>query len=156
MIPLTDFPAINATLNGITSIFLLAGYIFIRRGNTPAHRACMLSAFTTSAVFLACYLTYHFGMQYYYGKGVTRFTTPGLPRLIYLTILGTHTVLAVVVLPLILRTLYLAIRQRFDEHKRLARWTWPVWMYVSVTGVVVYWMLYHLYPSAPPAITASF
>lgn len=146
MISLTHFPALNATLNALTALLLLAGFIFIKRGNKNAHRACMISAFATSAVFLACYLTYHFGMQYYYGKGVTKFTTPGWPRIIYLTILGTHTILAVVILPLILRTLYLAAKERFDEHRRLARWTWPIWIYVSITGVIVYLMLYQIYP----------
>lgn len=146
MIALTDFPALNATLNGLTAILLMCGFIAIKSGRSDVHRRFMVSAFITSAVFLACYLTYHFGMQYYYHRGVTRFTTPGLPRIIYLTILLTHTLLAVVVLPMILRVIYLAAKQQFEAHKRLARWTWPIWMYVSVTGVVVYVMLYHLYP----------
>lgn len=148
MLPLSQFPALNATLNSLTSLLLLAGFIAILRGHKNVHRAFMVSAFLTSAVFLACYLTYHFGMHYYYGKGVTKFTTPGWPRYIYLSILLTHTILAIVVLPMILRTFYLALKERFDEHKRLARWTWPVWMYVSVTGVIVYVMLYQLYPPA--------
>jgi uncharacterized membrane protein YozB (DUF420 family) len=99
----------------------------------------MISAFATSVVFLGCYLTYH------YFRGVTKFTTPGWPSYIYFAILGTHTLLAIAVLPLVLRTLYLAANARFDAHRRIARWTWPIWMYVSVTGVIVYVMLYHLY-----------
>lgn len=142
MLSLHQFPALNASLNGLTAVLLTAGFIAIKRGNKNVHRTFMVSAFATSTVFLACYLTYH------YYIGVTKFTTPGWPRYIYLSILLTHTVLAVVVLPLILRTIYLAAKERFDAHKRIARWTWPIWMYVSVTGVIVYVMLYHLYPAA--------
>lgn len=147
MLYLVQLPALNASLNALTACFLVAGFCFIKNGNITAHRACMVSAFITSTIFLACYLTYHFGMHYYFGRGVTKFTYPGWPKILYFTILPTHTILAMVALPLILRTIYLAARGRFEEHKRLARWTWPIWVYVSVTGVIVYIMLYHLYPS---------
>ena len=136
-----DLPAVNATLNGLSAIFLTAGFIFIRRGNIKAHRACMVSAFCTSAVFLACYLTYHLLV-----KTLTYFTNPPWFRPIYLTILISHTILAMVIVPLILITLSLAIKQRFATHKKFARWTWPLWLYVSVTGVVIYLLLYQIFP----------
>jgi len=136
MIP--HLPAVDATLNAASAVLLACGFYFIRRKNIPAHRACMLGAFGTSIVFLICYLTYHFY------HGVTRFPGHGAVRSFYLTLLGTHTTLAVVIVPLVLVTLYRAWRQRFGMHRRIARWTLPVWMYVSVTGVVVYWMLYHV------------
>jgi putative membrane protein len=137
---LYDLPAVNATLNGLTTILLLAGWFFIRRGQRSAHIRCMVSALVTSAVFLACYLFYHFH------AGSVKFTHPGIVRTLYLSILLTHTVLAVVNLPLIIATVIPAVRQRFDKHRRLARWTLPIWLYVSVTGVIVYVMLYQLYP----------
>jgi putative membrane protein len=136
MIP--HLPAVDATLNAASAVLLACGFYFIRRRNIPAHRACMLGAFGTSVIFLICYLTYH------YYHGVTRFPGHGAVRSFYLTLLGTHTTLAVVIVPLVLTTLYHAWRQRFDLHRRIARWTLPIWMYVSVTGVVVYWMLYHM------------
>jgi len=134
-------PALDATLNAASAAFLVCGYYFIRRKNIPAHKFCMLSALATSAVFLVCYLTYH------YFHGVTRFPGRGAVRQFYFALLGSHTVLAAVIVPLVLVTLYRAWRQRFDQHKRLARWTLPLWLYVSITGVVVYWMLYRLYPA---------
>ena len=136
-----DLPAVNATLNGLSAVFLAFGFFFIKRGNKIAHRNCMISAFTTSVIFLACYLTYHATV-----KTVTHFTEPAWFRPIYLTILLTHTVLAVVIVPLILRTLWLARKQNFEAHKKIARWTWPLWMYVSVTGVVIYLLLYRIFP----------
>jgi len=136
-----DLPAVNASLNGLSAVFLTAGYIFIRRKNQTAHRNCMVAAFCASIVFLGCYLTYHLNVQ-----TVTRFRNPAWFRPIYLVILLTHTLLAVVIVPLILVTLYRAWRQRFDPHKKIARWTWPLWMYVSVTGVMVYWLLYIKFP----------
>ena len=136
-----DLPAVNATLNGLSAILLGAGYVCIKKKNIPAHRACMISAFVTSAIFLACYLTYHIFVHH-----VTYFRNPAWFRPIYLAILATHTILAVVIVPLIFMTLSRALRQRFDRHKRIARWTWPLWMYVSVTGVVVYWLLYQKFP----------
>jgi len=138
---LTDLPAVNACLNGLSAVFLTTGYVFIRRGNKIAHRNCMVSAFVTSTIFLICYLTYHFTV-----RTVTRFEKPEWFRPIYLTILLTHTVLAVVIVPLVLMTLGRAVKQRFDLHKKIARWTWPLWMYVSVTGVVIYLLLYQIFP----------
>ncbi len=138
---LHDLPAVNAALNSLSAVFLALGFIFIKRGNKIAHRNCMIAAFTTSIVFLACYLTYHATV-----KTVTHFVEPAWFRPIYLGILLTHTVLAVVIVPLILMTLYRARRQDFEGHKRIARWTWPLWMYVSVTGVGVYLMLYRIVP----------
>jgi uncharacterized membrane protein YozB (DUF420 family) len=138
-----DLPAVNATLNGLSAIFLTAGFVFIRRGNIKAHRTCMVTAFCTSAIFLCCYLTYHI-----FVKTLTYFTNPPWFRPIYLTILITHTVLAMVIVPLILTTLYLAVKQRFETHKKFARWTWPLWLYVSVTGVVIYLLLYQIFPQS--------
>lgn len=136
-----DLPAVNATLNGLSAIFLTLGFIFIKRGNKIAHRNCMITAFCTSTIFLACYLTYHATV-----KTVTHFVEPAWFRPIYLTILLTHTILAVVIVPLILMTLYRAKKQNFEAHKRIACWTWPLWMYVSVTGVVIYLLLYQIFP----------
>ena len=136
-----DLPAVNATLNGLSAAFLLAGFIFIKRGNKIAHRNCMVAAFTTSVIFLACYLTYHLAV-----KTVTHFVEPAWFRPYYLTLLLTHTILAVVIVPLILMTLSRAIKKNFELHKKIARWTWPLWMYVSVTGVVIYWLLYIKFP----------
>lgn len=138
MIPLASFPGLNASLNGTTAVLLLAGWGLIRSGRREAHRWTMIAAFCVSAVFLACYLWYHAHI------GVTRFQRTGLIRPVYFTILLTHTVLAVAVLPMILRTFYLAAQDRFAEHKRAAKWAFPVWLYVSVTGVAVYWILYRL------------
>ena len=138
---LADLPAVNACLNATSALFLAAGYFFIRRKNKIAHRNCMVSAFATSTIFLACYLIYHFN------AGATRFKGEGWIRPVYFTILISHTILAVVIVPLVLITLHRAIKERFELHKQIARWTWPIWMYVSVTGVVIYLLLYHLYPS---------
>jgi uncharacterized membrane protein YozB (DUF420 family) len=136
-----DLPAVNASLNGLSAVFLTAGFVFIKRGNKIAHRNCMISAFCTSVIFLACYLTYHASV-----KTVTHFVDPAWFRPIYLAILLTHTILAVVIVPMILITLNRALREKFDAHKKIARWTWPLWMYVSVTGVVVYLLLYQIFP----------
>ena len=136
-----DLPAVNATLNGLSAVFLTLGFIFIKRGQKIAHRNCMIAAFTTSTIFLGCYLTYHALV-----KTVTHFTNPEWFRPIYLTILLTHTLLAAVIVPLILMTLWRAKKQNFDAHKKIARWTWPLWMYVSVTGVVIYLLLYRNFP----------
>lgn len=140
MIPLSDFPALDAALNALSAILLTLGFVFIRRKNILAHKVSMISAFVTSAVFLACYLWYHAH------HGVTHFAGQGLVRGFYFALLGSHTVLAAVIVPLVLTTLYRAWRGRFELHKRLARRTLPLWLYVSVTGVLVYWMLYRLYP----------
>jgi putative membrane protein len=136
-----DLPVVNATLNGLSAVFLTVGYVFIRRKNQTAHRNCMIAAFCTSVLFLACYLTYHFTV-----KAMTRFHDPEWFRPIYLGILLTHTVLAVVIVPLVLMTLSRALKGRFEAHRRIARWTWPLWMYVSVTGVIIYLLLYQIFP----------
>jgi uncharacterized membrane protein YozB (DUF420 family) len=141
-----DLPVINACLNGLSAGFLSAGYCFIRRKNQIAHRKCMLAAFATSSLFLACYLTYHGYLAYYLHRGPTVFKNPAWFRPIYLTILLTHTLLAAVIVPLALVTLWRALRQRFDRHRKIARWTWPLWMYVSLTGVLIYLLLYQIFP----------
>ncbi len=143
---LADLPAVNAGLNALSTIFLTAGYVCIRRQNRTAHRKCMLAAFTTSVLFLASYLTYHTYVAYVLKRGPTVFKEPEWFRPIYLAILGSHTLLAMLVVPLALASLYYALRQRFDSHRRIARWTWPVWMYVSVTGVLIYLLLYQVFP----------
>jgi uncharacterized membrane protein YozB (DUF420 family) len=136
MIPLSSFPGLNASLNATTAVLLLLGWAFIRSGRREAHRWVMTTAFLVSSAFLACYLWYHAH------AGVTHFQKTGLIRGVYFTILLTHTFLAVVVLPIILRALFLAAKGRFEEHRRWARWAFPLWLYVSVTGVAVYWILY--------------
>lgn len=141
-----DLPAVNGALNGLSAVFLTAGYIAIKRKNQSLHRNCMIAAFVTSAIFLACYLTYHIYLAQVLHKGPTIFKDPAWFRPIYLTILLTHTLLAVVIVPLIFMTLSRAIKQRFELHRKIARWTWPLWMYVSVTGVVIYYLLYIKFP----------
>lgn len=135
-------PHVNALLNSTSTAFLVAGFIFIRKGRIQAHLKCQLAAVSASTLFLISYLTYH----YYHGD--TPFPGQGLIRPIYFIILITHVVLAMIIVPLVLITLFRAWRSDFVKHKRIARWTLPVWLYVSVTGVIVYVMLYHLYPSA--------
>ena len=142
----SDLPTVNACLNGLSAIFLTAGFYFIRKQNKIAHRNCMISAFVASVFFLICYITYHSYVAYVLHKGPTVFKDPQWFRPIYLAILLTHTVLAVVIVPLVLITLNRAIKQRFKLHKKIARWTWPLWMYVSVTGVVIYLLLYKIFP----------
>jgi uncharacterized membrane protein YozB (DUF420 family) len=141
-----DLPVVNATLNGSSAVLLALGFFFIKRGRRTAHRNCMIAAFGTSVIFLACYLTYHTWLAVVLHQGPTRFENPAWFRPIYLAILLTHTILAAVIVPLILVTLNRAWRERFDLHKRIARWTWPLWMYVSVTGVLIYWLLYVEFP----------
>ena len=136
--PSSHWPALNAALNASCAVLLTAGFFFIRRKNVPAHKLCMLLAFGVSTVFLVSYLTYHAR------HGSTRFPGTGPVRPIYFAILISHTLLAIVIPPLALRTLYLAWRNRIAEHRRIARRTLPLWLYVSVTGVVVYWMLYQI------------
>jgi uncharacterized membrane protein YozB (DUF420 family) len=139
---LSYLPHLNAFLNSTSAVLLSAGYILIRQGRINAHRKCQLTAVATSTLFLISYLTYH----YYHGE--TKFPGQGLVRPIYFTILITHVFLAIVILPLVIVTLYRALRGDFLRHRRIARWTLPLWLYVSVTGVIVYLMLYHLYPSS--------
>ena len=139
-VSLTDLPAFNAALNGISALLLASGYLCIRRQRVTAHKLCMGSAFLTSTLFLISYLTYH------YHVGSVPFGGRGWIRAAYFTILISHTILAATIVPLALVTLSRALRGRFSKHVRVARWTLPLWLYVSVTGVVVYWMLYHLSP----------
>ncbi|HJN89060.1 MAG TPA: DUF420 domain-containing protein [Verrucomicrobiota bacterium] len=149
-----NLPLINACLNALATVLLMFGFVFIKKGNKIAHRNCMVSALATSAVFLACYLVYHFNTEV-----VTRFVEPAWFRPIYLVLLLTHVVLAVVILPLIFMTFSRAFKERFEQHKKIARWTWPLWMYVSITGVLIYLLLYQIFPqtkqpkaeSPPPA-----
>lgn len=137
---LSDLPAVNAGLNTISTILLTTGFIYIRRGRIIAHRNCMLGALITSALFLTSYLIYH------YNVGRTEFRDPAWFRPVYLGILLTHTVLAVAIVPMVLITVTYALRTRFDRHKRIARWAWPIWLYVSVTGVLIYFLLYQIFP----------
>ena len=139
---ISDLPALNATLNATSAVLLLLGYRAVRRQEIERHRRLMVSAACVSAVFLVSYLVYHAHV------GSVRFTATGIPRTVYFTILVTHTILAAAIVPLVLRTLYLGWRRRDDRHRRIARWTFPLWLYVSVTGVVIYLMLYRIYPSA--------
>ena len=134
-------PHLNAALNASSFILLSSGYYFIRRRRVIAHRNCQLAALTTSIIFLISYVVYH---QHH---GATRFAGQGIARPIYFTILTTHTILAVIIVPFVIVTLRRALRRDFARHRALARWTLPMWLYVSITGVLVYLMLYHFYPS---------
>jgi uncharacterized membrane protein YozB (DUF420 family) len=136
VIPL--LPAVNAVLNGCAAVLLVCGFFMIRRRRIETHRRLMLTAFGVSTVFLVSYLVYHFN------AGIVRFERQGAIRTAYLWILGTHTVLAAAVPVLAIITLSRGLAARFDSHRAIARWTFPIWLYVSVTGVVVYLMLYHL------------
>lgn len=138
MLALADFPTLDACLNAATALLLVTGWVLIRSGRRRLHQWCMLSAFGTSVTFLAAYLYYHahVGSKHFQGQGWVR------PA--YFALLGTHTVLAAAIVPLALITLTLGLRGRFDRHRRIARWTLPLWLYVSVTGVVVYWLLYRV------------
>ena len=135
---LRDLPALNAALNATSALLLLAGYLLIRAGRRESHRRVMLAALACSALFLASYLVYHWNV------GSVRFRGTGAIRTVYLAILLSHTLLAVAILPLVLITASRALRGRFDAHRRIARYTLPLWGYVSVTGVIVYWMLYRM------------
>ena len=136
MIDIHSLPAVNATLNGIAAVLLVIGYTLIRNGRIQAHKRVMLSAFTVSVAFLVCYLLYH------WKAGVVYYQKTGLLRAAYLTILTTHTILAVITPVLAIITLRRGLRMDVPRHRAIARWTFPIWMYVSVTGVVVYVMLY--------------
>jgi len=138
MLSFHQLPTVNAALNATSAVLLALGYRCVRRGRIRAHRALMLAAVCVSTLFLVSYLTYH------YRVGTVRFPGSGWLRVVYLSILATHTLLAACVPVLVIVTLWRALSARFDRHRRIARWTLPVWMYVSVTGVVIYWMLYHL------------
>ena len=140
LMTLSDLPAVNASLNALATCFIIAGIICLKQGRKRAHATCMITAIAISALFLTSYLIYH------YSHPVTRFTHPGWPKVLYLTILFTHIPLAVLVVPLVVMTVVPALRQRLERHKKVARWTYPVWLYVSVTGVLVYMMLYQWFP----------
>ena len=135
---LTDLPTLNATLNATSAILLATGWVLIKQRQIARHRLCMLAAFATSTLFLISYLIYHFNV------GSVPYQGQGLWRVLYFTILLTHVVLAIVIVPMALITLSRGLSKRFDTHRRIARWTIPLWLYVSVTGVVVYVMLYHM------------
>ena len=138
MIEIADLPAVNATLNALATVLLVSGWVLISQGKVEQHRRCMLAAFATSALFLASYLVYHFNV------GSVAFTGQGPLRILYFTILISHIILAIVILPMALITLVRALRTQFDAHRRIARWTLPLWLYVSITGVIVYVMLYQM------------
>ena len=134
------FPALNATLNGTSAVLLVTGRTLIARGRIAAHRACMIAAVTASAVFLGCYLYFHWRV------GNVRFLGQGWARMLYFSILISHTILAIVIVPLVIITLIRGLRARYDRHRAIARWTFPLWLYVGVTGVIVYFMLYQWFP----------
>ena len=135
---IADLPALNATLNATAAVLLSIGYALIRKGRIETHRKVMLAAFATSTLFLVSYLIYHANI------GSKRFPGQGTIRTVYLTILLTHTVLAAAIVPLVIVTLSRGLSARYDRHRTIARWTLPLWLYVSVTGVIVYWMLYRM------------
>ena len=136
---ISDLPAVNATLNATSAVFLLSGYVLIRRGRVLPHKRCMLGALASSTLFLTCYVIYHAN------TGSRPFAGQGLVRVIYFAILLTHVLLAAAILPLALTTAARGLKAQYDRHVRIARWTLPLWLYVSVTGVVIYLMLYQLY-----------
>ncbi len=133
------FPALNATLNGASAVLIMTGRALIARKQIRLHRACMIAAVATSSVFLACYLYYHAHV------GSVHFPGQGWVRPVYFTILISHTTLAAAVVPLVMLSLSYGLRSRFDRHRKISRWTFPVWLYVSITGVIVYIMLYQIY-----------
>ena len=135
---ISDLATVNAALNATSAILIGSGFYFIKQKNIAAHKACMVAALAVSTLFLASYLFYH------YNVGSVRFMKQGWIRDVYFPLLISHTILAAVVLPLVLRTAFLAFKGRFPNHVRIAKWSFPTWMYVSVTGVVVYWMLYRV------------
>ena len=140
-----DLSHVNAALNTLSTILIVIGYLKIRRKRVAAHKACMLGATIVSAAFLTCYLIYH------YYAGHVKFTEGGIVRIVYLSVLISHIGLAVVTPILVILTLYRALRNQIERHRRIARWTLPIWLYVSVTGVIVYLMLYRIYPSQATA-----
>ncbi len=140
------FPHLNAGLNALSGLFVITGFYFIKARKIDRHRACMLAACIVSALFLVSYLTHHALRTYYFGLGPTRFTGEGIVRPIYFTILTSHTILAALVAPFVLVTLFRGLKRMDEKHRRLARLVLPVWLYVSATGVIVYVMLYHLFP----------
>ena len=144
MLSIETLPHVNAALNAIAACFLFAGFLYVRAGNTSAHRACMVSAVVVSGLFLVSYVILRMNAP------IFQFQGQGLIRPIYFTILASHVILAMAIVPLVGFTLFRAVTSRFELHRKVARWAWPAWMYVSVSGVVVYVMLYQLYP--PPEL----
>ena len=144
---LSIFPHLNAALNATSGVFLVFGFYFIMKRDIRGHKRSMLTALSVSALFLASYVTHHALRSYYFGIGPTKFTGEGLIRPVYFTILTSHTILAALVGPFILLAAWNAAKGRFDKHKRIARLVYPVWLYVSATGVAVYLILYHFYPA---------
>lgn len=134
----TDLPALNATLNAISTLLLVTGWVFIRRGDRPKHKACMIAALVTSALFLTSYVIYHAQV------GSVPFTGTGWIRTVYFAVLIPHVILAAAIVPPILITASRGLSAKYDKHRMIARWTLPLWLYVSVTGVIVYWMLYQM------------
>jgi putative membrane protein len=137
------FPPLNASLNALSGVFLLIAFVLIKQKRIQAHKRFMLAACATSVLFLFCYVTYH-SLR---GGVVTRFSGTGAMRTLYLTILTSHTILAIVILPLAVLSVFNGLKMRVERHRRVARWTFPLWMYVSVTGVLVYFFLYQWFPS---------
>lgn len=137
MIQISDLATVNAGLNATAAVLIGTGFYFIKQKNIRAHKVCMVSAVIVSSLFLTSYLIYHYNVR------LVRFTKQGWIRDVYFPLLLTHTILAAVTLPMVLRTVFLAAKGRFPNHVRIAKWTFPIWMYVSVTGVVVYLLLYH-------------
>ena len=142
-----DLPPVNATLNGLSTCLIAVGWNAILRDRKRVHIACMVAAFVLSTAFLACYLTYHFGLLNSVGEGSVRFTAGGWVQPVYDIILATHLLLAFTIVPLVIITVIPALRARFDGHRKLGRFTMPIWLYVSISGVIVYFMLYQWYPS---------
>ncbi|OYW15651.1 MAG: hypothetical protein B7Z55_14875 [Planctomycetales bacterium 12-60-4] len=138
-----QLPAVNASLNGLATILLLAGYVAIKRNRRSLHRNIMLTAFGTSVAFLVCYLTYHYALHHYTGESGKKFLGTGVIRPIYFTILISHVILAVPVAVLACITIYRGLRGQWAQHRRIARITYPIWLYVSISGVVIYGLLYH-------------
>jgi putative membrane protein len=149
LLPLSSLPALNASLNAACTIFLLCGYYFIRKKKIFQHRICMITAFICSSAFLTSYIYFHVH------AGIIRFGGQGVIRPVYFALLITHTFLAVVNLPLVLLTLSFALREKFASHRRIARWTFPIWLYISVTGVIIYWLLYIAYTPGGVASLSS-
>jgi uncharacterized membrane protein YozB (DUF420 family) len=145
---IADLPAVNASLNFVSTIFIVTGWYFIRHGAWRRHMACMITAVISSTLFLGSYLTYH----YYMGERSTHFGAGGMIALLYFAMLISHILLAFVTLPLVILTLIPVFRRRWDRHRRIARWTMPIWLYVSVTGVLVYLMLYQWFPPSSPSL----
>ena len=143
---ISDLPKLNASLNALAAVLLLFGYISIKRGRQTAHRNCMVGALAASTLFLGCYLYYHYSMKKLHGEAHTSFVKPEWFRPIYLSILFTHLVCAIAIVPMVILTVSRAAKARYELHKKIARWTWPVWMYVSVTGVLIYYLLYLKFP----------